>query len=319
MTATPFLEARSIALAGGGEMVGRHSALIPGPGHSRRDRSLCVTVDPSAPGGFVVFSYAGDDPIGCRDYVRHLLGIPAWRAGTKAVDWTPSPEQVEAARRREQEAADKAARRFDSAMRLWAETVCPVGTIVETYLRSRNLSVPDAVVEGGHLRFHSACPVKVGGQLIRLPAMVALMTDAVTAEPRAVHRTFLRTDGSGKAHMPDGGTAKKMLGEARGAVIRLSPDDGVTMGLGLAEGIENALTALSVGWMPVWAAGSAGNMAAFPVFGGVEYLTVFADRGEAGERAADTCATRWADAGREAEVIIPVSADLNDALREVAA
>jgi hypothetical protein len=51
----------------------------PGPGHSAKDRSLCVKVDPSAPGGFVVHSFAGDDPIACRDYVREKAGLGAFK------------------------------------------------------------------------------------------------------------------------------------------------------------------------------------------------------------------------------------------------
>jgi hypothetical protein len=59
--------------------------LAPGPGHSATDRSLSVKPDEDAPDGFVVFSFAGDDPIACRDYVRDRLGLPKWKpngAGT---------------------------------------------------------------------------------------------------------------------------------------------------------------------------------------------------------------------------------------------
>lgn len=313
-----MIDARSIVAAGRGEAVSRDSALIPGPGHSRHDRSLLVKVDPSRPSGLLVHSFAGDDPLACLDYVRGLLGLPAWSAGTQPRDWRPSPEQVEAARRREREAAEAAARRLNAATRLWSETVGPVGTIIEGYFASRRVHLPESVVAGGHLRFHPACPVKIGGEVVRLPAMVCLMTDPITGELRAIHRTFLRPDGTGKAEMPDGSNPKKMLGHARGAVIRLSPDDMVSTGLGLAEGVENAVTAIGLGWAPVWAAGSADSMARFPVLAGVEHLTLFADNGEAGERAADACATRWADAGREATVIFPRASDLNDSVCEVA-
>ena len=49
-----------------------------GPGHSPRDRSLSVTPEPSAANGFLVHSFAGDDPIVCLDYVRARLGGPAF-------------------------------------------------------------------------------------------------------------------------------------------------------------------------------------------------------------------------------------------------
>jgi|GEM_PF-268407 len=59
----------------GGDMAGAE-ALVPGPGHSREDRSLAIKLDNAAPEGFVVHSFAGDDPIACRDHVRTKLGLP---------------------------------------------------------------------------------------------------------------------------------------------------------------------------------------------------------------------------------------------------
>jgi Protein of unknown function (DUF3631) len=59
----------------GGDVTGGE-VLAPGPGHSAQDRSLSVKLDDAAPDGFVVHSFAGDDPIACRDYVRRKLGAP---------------------------------------------------------------------------------------------------------------------------------------------------------------------------------------------------------------------------------------------------
>jgi len=53
----------------------------PGPGHSRKDRSLGVKPDMGAPDGFVVNSYCGDAWDACRDYVRERLGISRWQPG----------------------------------------------------------------------------------------------------------------------------------------------------------------------------------------------------------------------------------------------
>jgi hypothetical protein len=36
--------------------------LAPGPQHSPKDRSLCVSLAPATPSGFLVHSFAGDDP-----------------------------------------------------------------------------------------------------------------------------------------------------------------------------------------------------------------------------------------------------------------
>jgi hypothetical protein len=58
-------------------------ALVPGPGHSADDRSLAIKCDTAAPEGFVVHSFAGDDPISCRDHVRRKLGLPEFEPAKK--------------------------------------------------------------------------------------------------------------------------------------------------------------------------------------------------------------------------------------------
>src|SRR5262249_30080107 len=44
---------------------------------SAADRSMSVKLDANAPDGFIVHSFAGDDPIACKDYVREKCGIAA--------------------------------------------------------------------------------------------------------------------------------------------------------------------------------------------------------------------------------------------------
>ena len=71
-----------IAEALGGEVV-NGEALVPGPGHSAKDRSLAIKCDSAAPDGFMVHSFAGDDPIACRDHVRRKLGLPEFKSKEK--------------------------------------------------------------------------------------------------------------------------------------------------------------------------------------------------------------------------------------------
>jgi hypothetical protein len=126
-------------------------------------------------------------------------------------------------------------------------------------------------------------------------AIVALMTDARTNEQCGVHRTFLNPDATKRE--------RKMLGKQ--GVVRLSPDGDVTQGLGIAEGIEDALAVLLSGWAPMWAATSAGAIERFPVLPGVECLTVFPDSDKAGMTAAALCAERWKTAGQEVRIAHP--------------
>jgi phage/plasmid primase-like uncharacterized protein len=142
-------------------------------------------------------------------------------------------------------------------------------------------------------------------------ALVALLTDAVDNTPRTLHRTWIRPDGK-KA---DVDPPRLLLGGHRkaGAVCRLWPDEAVTCGLGIAEGIESALS-LAWGFKPVWAAIDASNLSALPVLPGVEAITIGVDHDPAGLAAAHECARRWRAAGREVRVVLPHAAgdDLND-------
>ena len=72
------------ARALGGEVAGRQ-VLCPGPNHNAKDRSLSVRLDPSAPDGFVTHSFAGDDPIACRDYVRARVGLPPFKPNGRGI------------------------------------------------------------------------------------------------------------------------------------------------------------------------------------------------------------------------------------------
>lgn len=71
------LDPRAIAQALGGVARGNQIA-APAPGHSRKDRSLSVLIDPDAPEGFLVNGHAGEDAVTLREYVRTRAGLPAW-------------------------------------------------------------------------------------------------------------------------------------------------------------------------------------------------------------------------------------------------
>ncbi|WP_413207001.1 toprim domain-containing protein [Rhodospirillum sp. A1_3_36] len=243
---------------------------------------------------------AGDGG-GVLDLIRREMGL----TGRDALEWlganldTPLPRQDRPVR--EPREPSPAPDRIDAARRVWQEGSPVKGTLVETYLASRGLSLPP---DPDILRFHPGCPR--GAE--RLPGMLARMTDVVSNEPAGVHRTFLKPDGAGKADGPN----KMMLGSA--GVIRLNRDDDVTRGLGLSEGIETGLAVIGVGWEPLWAAGSAGGIAKFPVLRGIQSLTIFADTGKAGQVAARECAGRWVNHGCEASIITPPAhlSDFND-------
>lgn len=78
------IDARTAAKILGGEVERPDRINVPGPGHSKRDRSLTVFFGDQCPEGFAVYSHAADDFRECRDYVRDKLGLPAWKLGDKS-------------------------------------------------------------------------------------------------------------------------------------------------------------------------------------------------------------------------------------------
>ena len=89
----------------------------------------------------------------------------------------------------------------------------------------------------------------------------------------------------------------------------------VTSYLGVAEGIETALSIVGTGWRNIWALGSTSGFAAMPVLPNLQ-LTVFADADPAGQSAALALAGRYAADGRAAYVQSPPAGDFNDMIKE---
>ena len=84
-----MLDLRTLRHTLGGELSGGR-LLCPGPNHSAADRSLSVKLDNAAPDGFLVHSFAGDDPIACKDYVREK----ARAAGLQIKRWQWPPPRI---------------------------------------------------------------------------------------------------------------------------------------------------------------------------------------------------------------------------------
>jgi hypothetical protein len=196
-------------------------------------------------------------------------------------------------------------RNADFAERIWRESRAIARTAGESYLLKRGIDLT-LLPDYGGLRWHPRCPWQNGETI---PCIISRFTDAITGEPRGIHRR------------PVDGQKPRTLGPMAGCVVRLWPDDAVTTGLVLGEGAETTLAASQIEHrgtllQPAWAAGSAGNMANFPVLPGIEALTLLVDNDVSGtgQTAAATCARGWLDAGREAIRLTPkaTGSDFND-------
>lgn len=179
----------------------RNRVLCPGPGHSKRDRSLSVTFN--SDGSFTTNSFAGDDFRDCRDHVKAILGIS---------EDAPAPVAAPSATI----SSGSSAARIAAMGRLWAQCVPIKGTLGELYLKRRGLSY-----DGDGWRFRPTSR-----------ALIGIITDAVSGDAIGYHETILDAGGVKIGRL--------MHGRASGGVVRLYPC-GDTHELGIAEGIETAL------------------------------------------------------------------------------
>lgn len=281
MHAGAFASVEEIAQALGGEAdADGRKVRCPAPGCGAEDRSLVLRIDPAAPNSFFIYATEGSEGRAYR-HVREklkLVSVPAASANQRKF-W---------------------------ALDIWDKTRAAPGTVVETYLRSRAivLPVPD------RLRFYPDLQHKSELGESTHPAMVACVTD-VDDKPFAVHRTWLRRDGAGKADVEP---CRKTLGpmKDRGGAVRLAP---AARELAVAEGIETSLSVMQATGLPTWAALSTYGLKTLALPRLVESVAIFADGDDEGETAALFAARRWKLEGRQVRIVRPPRGfDFNDVL-----
>jgi hypothetical protein len=306
------IDVRTMARVLGGDVIGRDTVVAPGPGHSRKDRSLSVRL--ANGGDFVVYSHAGDDWQTCKDYVRERLGWPAWQPGD-GQDRRVAPARVESfdravidaeSERRERTEDDLA--RIVRAAAIRNEAVDPRGTLAEPYVASRGLRLTDDVA-GNVLRFHPRCPWRDEniGHTIYLPALIVTFRSIDDDTITAIHR--IRLDQPERWPKAE----RRMLGVVHRAAVKFDPLGDTLYG---GEGAETCMAARQLGYAPVWALGSVGMIAKLPLLDGLARLRVLGETGEASAGAFKIVGRRWHTAGRKVEIVMPEAgySDLNDEL-----
>ena len=281
-----MMDARSLTKALGGRWYGRYGMACC-PVHDDRKPSLSIR---DGERRLIVNCFAGCDWQDVKAEFRRL-GLPGGGNEPRRCPKTAKATVPGAILSPKIDAADDdQERRIKTALSLWKASAPLPDTLGSRYFTERRGLHIGALGDLSHaLRWHEG-----------IGAVVALMTNAVTNEPTGIHRTFLNPDGTKRE--------RKMLG--RQGVIRLSPDEEVTLGLGLTEGIEDGLAVLLSGWAPVSCATSAGAIERFPVLSGIDCLTIHADYDNAGINAAQICVDRWIAADRDAFISYPK--DLRD-------
>jgi hypothetical protein len=221
------------------------------------------------------------------------------------------PETREQRALREAAEARTRTYRIACARDLWAQSHPATGSIVETYLYSRLLTipVPPALRLIGQ-QWHR----ESGGYW---PAMIARV-DHVEHGLVAVHLTYLNP--LDPANRLDLDPRKRCIGPIKGAAVQLAP---AAATMAIAEGIESAMSVM-LGWdMPAWAALSANGIAelVLPLMGedGIASdIVIAADPDAPGMIGARRAGRRWQAEGRRVRIATPGrgrDVDFNDLLR----
>ena len=285
--------ARDLTIALGGRWHGRYGAApCPICQPARRKGQTALTLADGRNGRLV---------LDCKKSACAFLDILA-AVGLRSGDYAP-PDPATLAQR-EREAKAEAQRKADQAQRLWREAQPIAGTVAEAYLRGRGITcdLPPT------LRFHGAC--WHGPTARRYPAMVAAVQGSGLP---AVRRTYLRSDGLGKAGLEGGD--KLMLGATAGGAVRLT--EGPSR-LVVAEGIESGLSLLC-GLLDspatVLAALSTSGLRGLRLPPQPGRLTIACDGDKPGREAAHALADRAHALGWKVGILDPgTGADFNDIL-----
>lgn len=197
--------------------------------------------------------------------------------------------------------AEAARRLFAMAQPIW-------GTLVETYLRKRGLTLLHGT---GSLRFHPRCYYRPDhdAPTETWPAMIAAVTD-LDGRITGAHRTWLAPDGSDKAPID---TQRKAMGDLLGHAVRFGVPGSV---MAAGEGIETMLSLRQV--LPDMAmapALSAAHLAAIQFPAALRRLYIVRDNDPAGDGARDSLVARANAEGIEAIPLSPVLGDFNEDLR----
>jgi putative DNA primase/helicase len=184
--------------------------------------------------------------------------------------------------------------------RLWNGGHVVQGTLADRYLRSRGI-----VAGSAQLRFHPRVQLGKRGDATYHPALLAAVRDE--GGVIAVHRTFLDAE---TGRLANSANPKLMLGRPLTGTVRLGTPQSI---LGIAEGLETALSASSLLGIPVWAVLGNERFGMISLPRTITTLFVLPDRDAGGARAAKL-AQAHQRTGLTIEVLMPPAGanDWND-------
>jgi len=194
---------------------------------------------------------------------------------------------------------DEAQEKIDRASRLWRGAAGLSGSLAERYLRFRGIDTtllpPDlAFTWSPHPEHPKSAPY---------PCLIALITEG--GRWVGVQRTFLHETGLGKASIRPAKITNGVLGHGTVQCNTYRVEDI----LGLAEGVETALSAQQLFALPVWATLGCSRMDKIRLPSGVKRLLIFADNNDAGRQAAERAVRTYSLEGVDTSIALPPVGD----------
>lgn len=191
-----------------------------------------------------------------------------------------------------------------SALRIWSDTSPLQASPAKDYLEARGITASSSA-----LRYHPRTPLGPKGRAQFLPAMIAAV--CLDEGPIAIHRTYL---GLNEPSLAAFEKPKRALGALRSAAVRLFPP--IQGALGIAEGIESALSARALTRVPCWATLGNERFSLVSIPESVTELHLFVDYDGGGDLAAERALQAQAREGRTIHVRRPSrrGTDWNDEL-----
>lgn len=197
---------------------------------------------------------------------------------------------------------------IDKALKIWDKAEFDArDTPVDLYFRSRGITLTDHACAA--IKFH---PNLKYARDARSPCMVALYSDFIHHEPRAVLVTPISQSGTKIDRILTGpragwSTGRKVIGPYKGCAIKLSAYADVSQGLTIGDSVETTLARIAEGFGPAWAIEDADEIARFPVLPGIKSLTILEEKIEfsKSDQCAIACAQRWISAGVPVRRVIP--------------
>lgn len=276
-----------VRVKGGDLYAAGHRASIPGPGHSKADRSASLLIGRS--GKVIAYSFGRSTPREILDDLRTsgLVDDQGFPVRGAVPLHSIAPTRTEASR-------------VVRAEDIWSDGVPLDGTLSARHL-SQHRAIERGLAALHNLRHHPCCPIAIYAARAHAtrPALMARVQGR-DGRTTAVEVTYLDAAGRRDARVK---LSRKTIGVLPpGSSVPLASFDDTIV---VAEGVMTALSAGTRFGLPPVALLSIRNLVTFMAPARVRHVVIAADRGSEGESAAAILQQRLLEAGCKASVELP--------------